>query len=61
MRLGRAANYKSYAMERLVAYTGYLIGFATGGMEVRFYYWAFVPLMGVILAHDAKRMLIDPV
>ena len=59
-RVGRATNYKSYAMERNVAYTGYLIGFATGGMEVRFFYWAFVPLMAVILVHDAKRMLVDP-
>jgi len=60
-RLGRAANYKSYAMERVVAYTGYLIGFATGAMEVGFYYWLFVPLMAVVLVHDAKRMLVDPV
>ena len=60
-RAGRATNYKSYAMERLVAYTGYLIGFATGGMEVKFFYWLFVPMMFVIVAYDAKRMLIDPV
>jgi phosphatidylglycerophosphate synthase len=60
-RAGRAVNYKSYAMERIVAYTGYLIGFATGGMEVRFFYWAFVPIMLVIVLHDAKRMLVDPV
>jgi phosphatidylglycerophosphate synthase len=58
-RAGRAVNYKSYAMERIVAYTGYLIGFATGGMEVQLFYWAFVPLMIVIVLHDAKRMLID--
>jgi phosphatidylglycerophosphate synthase len=60
-RAGRATNYKSYAMERIVAYTGYLIGFATSGMEVTLFYWAFVPLMLVIVVHDAKRMLIDPV
>lgn len=60
-RAGRAVNYKSYAMERIVAYTGYLIGFATGGMEVTYFYWAFVPVMIVIVLHDAKRMLIDPV
>lgn len=60
-RLGRAANYKSYAMERVVAYTGYLIGFATGGMEVTYFYWLFLPVMGLTLAHDAKRMLVDPV
>jgi phosphatidylglycerophosphate synthase len=60
-RAGRATNYKSYAMERLVAYTGYLIGFATGGMEVKYFYWLFVPLMAVIVLYDTKRMLIDPV
>ncbi len=60
-RVGRAVNYKSYAMERIVAYTAYMLGFATGDFEVRFYYWAFVPLMVVVVAHDAKRMLLDPV
>ena len=60
-RAGRAVNYKSYAMERIVAYTGYLIGFATGGMLVQLFYWAFVPLMLATVLHDAKRMLVDPV
>jgi len=60
-RAGRAINYKSYAMERIVAYTGYLIGFATAGMQVAYFYWAFVPTMLVVVLHDAKRMLIDPV
>jgi len=60
-RAGRTTNYKSYAMERLVAYTGWLIGFATSGFEVTFFYWCFVPLMMIIVGYDAKRMLIDPV
>ena len=60
-RAGRAINYKSYAMERIVAYTGYLIGFATGGMEVPYFYWAFVPVMLVVVLHDAKRMLFDTI
>ena len=60
-RAGRPINYKSYAMERIVAYSGYLIGFATSGMEVTFFYWAYVPVMLVIVLHDAKRMLLDPV
>lgn len=60
-RAGRATNYKSYAMERLVAYTGYLVGFATGGYEVTLFYWAFVPVIAMIVAHDAKRMLVDPI
>jgi phosphatidylglycerophosphate synthase len=60
-RAGRATNYKSYAMERLVAYTGYLIGFATAQMEVRYFYWVFVPLFLIIVGYDTKRMLIDPI
>jgi phosphatidylglycerophosphate synthase len=60
-RAGRTVNYKSYAMERIVAFTAYTIGFATSGMEVRFFFWAFVPLMIVTVLHDAKRMLIDPI
>ena len=60
-RAGRTVNYKSYAMERIVAYTGYLIGFATGGMEVTYFFWAYVPMMSIIVLHDAKRMLIDAV
>lgn len=60
-RAGRTVNYKSYAMERIVGYTSYLIGFATGDMQVRFFYWAFVPVMLVIVLHDAKRMLVDAI
>jgi phosphatidylglycerophosphate synthase len=60
-RAKRPMNYKSYAMERLVGYTAYLIGFATGGMEVTYFYWAFVPLMTITLIYDAKRMLVDPI
>jgi phosphatidylglycerophosphate synthase len=60
-RAKRPVNYKSYAMERVVAYTAYLIGFATGGYLVTYFYWAFVPVMVLTIAHDAKRMLLDPV
>ena len=60
-RAGRALNYKSYAMERVVAYTGYLVGFATSGMEVRYFYWLFVPILAITVLHDAKRMLLDAV
>jgi len=60
-RAGRTVNYKSYAMERVVAYAGYLIGFATAGMEVNFFYWALVPVMLLIVVHDGKRMLADPI
>ena len=44
-RAGRTVNYKSYAMERLVTYTVYLVAFATGGMAVTYFYWVFVPIM----------------
>ena len=60
-RAGRTVNYKSYAMERLVAYTAYLVGFATAGMEVQFYYWVFPPLMLAVVLYDSKRLLIDPI
>lgn len=60
-RVGRPVNYKSYAMERIVAYTAYMIGFATGQFEVTYYFWLFVPLMILVVLHDTKRMLIDAV
>ena len=40
---------------------GFLSETLTGGMEVKYFYWAFVPIMIAIVLHDAKRMLIDPV
>ncbi len=60
-RAGRPVNYKSYAMERLVAFIAYLVGFAVARYEVAYYYWTFLPLMAVVVLHDAKRMLLDPV
>jgi phosphatidylglycerophosphate synthase len=60
-RARRPVNYKSYAMERLVAFVAYLVGFAVGGYEVGYFFWIFVPLMVVVVAHDAKRMLLDPI
>jgi len=60
-RVGKATNYKSYAMERLVAYTAYLVGFGTLRFEVDFFYWLYLPLMVIVVLHDAKRMLIDAV
>jgi hypothetical protein len=60
-RAGRPINYKSFAMEHVVGYIAYLIGFATAGMEVRYFYWVFMPVMALVVAHDAKRMLADPI
>jgi phosphatidylglycerophosphate synthase len=59
-RARRSINYKSYAMERIVAYTAYLAAFAICQYEVTYFYWAFLPIMGVIVLHDGKRMLLDP-
>ena len=59
-RAGRSINYKSYAMERVVAYTAFLIGFAVGGYEVVYFYWIFVAIMALVVLHDAKRMVVDP-
>lgn len=60
-RAGRPVNYKSYAMERLVAFVAYLVGFAVSQYQVPYFYWTFVPLMVVVVAYDAKRMLVDPI
>lgn len=60
-RAGRPVNYKSYAMERLVAFVAYLVGFAVSRFEVSYFYWTFLPLMLVVVAYDAKRMLVDPI
>ncbi len=60
-RLGRTANYHSWAMERFVAYTAFLIGFGVAQYEVDFYFTLAAATMGVIVLHDVKRMLLDPV
>ena len=60
-RAGRTTNYRSFAMERLVAYGGYLIGIACAGFSVDFFFWPYASLMVIVLVHDAKRMLVDPV
>lgn len=60
-RAGQTINYRSFAMERCVAYAAYLGGFGVTGYEVRYFYWAFAAVMAVTVAHDAKRMLVDPI
>ncbi|HUS66499.1 MAG TPA: CDP-alcohol phosphatidyltransferase family protein [Kofleriaceae bacterium] len=60
-RAGRATNYRSYAMERMVAFTVYLVGFCVFGFEEVFFAWVTFIVTGVILLHDAKRMLLDPI
>lgn len=60
-RAGRTTNYRSYAMERMVAFGAYLVGFGVADFQVRLFYWTYVALMAIVLVHDAKRMLLDPV
>jgi phosphatidylglycerophosphate synthase len=59
-RAGRTTNYRSYAMERTVAFTAFVIGFGVIGFEPVYFGWAAFGLMAVVMAHDSKRMLIDP-
>ena len=60
-RLGRTANYRSFAMERLVGFAAFLTPFAVVGWSVAFYFWAYAAINVIVVLRDAKRMLIDPV
>ena len=60
-RAGRAVNYRSYAMERLVAYTVYLVGFGVADFEAEYFSWVTFVTMVIVVLHDTKRMLVDPV
>ena len=60
-RAGRATNYRSYAMERMVAFTVYLVGFCVLGFEEVYFAWVTFVVTALILLHDIKRMVIDPI
>ena len=60
-RVGRTTNYRSYAMERVVGFAAYLAGFGISGVEPVFFSWLCFGIMGFVLIHDTKRMLVDPV
>lgn len=60
-RAGKTTNYRSFAMERVVAYAAYLCGFGTTGFQVSLFFWGCAVLMAIVVVHDAKRMLLDPV
>ena len=60
-RAGRAINYRSWAMERVVGYACFLIGAGLTHYEVVYYSWALTGVAVVVVLHDGKRMLIDPV
>lgn len=61
-RVGRGpTNYKSYAMERVVAWAAYLGGFGAAGYSIDYFYWGCVVVLAVVVIHDGKRMAFDPV
>lgn len=60
-RAGKAVNFRSFAMERVVAYYAYLAAFGCAGYMVPYFYWGCVAVTSVVVLHDAKRMLVDPV
>jgi phosphatidylglycerophosphate synthase len=60
-RIGRTTNYRSWAMERIVAYTIFLVGFGVAQYQPDFYAWLCFGTMAFIMIYDLKRMLIDPV
>lgn len=60
-RAGRATNFRSWAMERVVAYTAYLAGVGVSNFDPAYYAWAIPVFMVIICARDTKRMLLDPI
>lgn len=60
-RTGQPINYRSFAMERVVGFAAYLGGFGVAGYQVDFFYYSCVIVTAVVVLHDAKRMLLDPV
>lgn len=60
-RLGKPVNYQSFAMERVVAYAAYLGGFGAAGYMVDYFFYGAAVMMAIVVIHDGKRMLIDPV
>lgn len=60
-RAGRTVNYRSFAMEKLVGFAAYLVGFGIASYQVDYFFWSYVVLMVIVMVHDTKRMLLDPV
>ena len=60
-RVGRAVNYQSFAMECFTGNVAFLLGFALVEFEAATYFGLSAPVIVVIVIHDFKRMLIDPV
>lgn len=60
-RLGRTTNYRSFAAERLVGYAEFLVCAAAGRVNTAWFAWSFIALFAFTVAHDLRRMIIDPV
>jgi phosphatidylglycerophosphate synthase len=60
-RMGRTTNYRSWAMERITGYSVYLAGLGVAEFSAAFYAWCLPAVMAVVVAHDGKRMLVDPI
>jgi archaetidylinositol phosphate synthase len=58
-RLGRVANYRSYAMERLVSLTTCVCLLGVIRHHAAYFAWLLLALMALVLARDAKRMVLD--
>src|SRR5690606_28422755 len=57
-RAGRATNYRSFAMERIVGFSAYLIGIGINRFSSEFFFYSCAILMVIVMLHDTKRMLI---
>ena len=60
-RAGEAVNYRSFATERVVAFAAYLAGSGAANYLVDYLFYSCAAIITVVVLHDAKRMLIDPI
>ena len=60
-RAGRTVNYRSHAMERTVGYVAYLVGVGINDFQAVYFSNGLVIVMALVVLHDTKRMLIDPI
>jgi phosphatidylglycerophosphate synthase len=60
-RAGRTVNFRSFAMERCVAFAAFLGGLGATQYQVDYFYWTFTVMMAIVVVHDTKRMLLDPI
>lgn len=60
-RAGRTTNYRSFGMERVVAFAAYCGGFGVTGYMVEYFYYCCAAVITIVVIHDTKRMLVDPI